>query len=422
MLKKEIKLKGVLVVLDGLGDLPTKQLGGKTPLEFAKTPSLDSMASRGELGLMHTVAPGYSPGSDEAIVSMFANDVKESKRGWIECVGAGLNPKKGDITLRVNFGTIDSLDKGNVVDRRAGRTLTNKEARALADEINRLKFPYKFEFVSTVQHRASLVIHGDFSDKIYGNDMTYQKGRSDEINKITDCLPVDKTEKSKHTCEVLNEFLVLTHEILKNHPVNLERKKKGLMPANYLFFRGPGVEAPQLKQYSNWISTHSMPLEIGFSKLSGIKNFGFLYPELKGLDVYKNLWDGMKKSVKNSIKVLKKNYDKAEYCYIHIKETDLPGHDNKPYEKVKMIEYLDKSLFKFLFRFCSEKRINLVVTADHSTPCKLKSHSADPVPLLWYNLGIPREKIKFGEKACKVGRLGRIFGRDLLKRVGFSKT
>ena len=414
-------MKGIFVILDGLGDLGIKVFGGKTPLEIAKTPHLDFLATRGELGYLHPVRPGYTPGSDEAIVSIFGNDLKNSSRGWLEAAGAGLKMKKGDIALRVNFSTISSVKDGRVIDRRCGRTLKTREAKELSKAINEIEFPYKFEFVSTIQHRGALVIRGDFSDKIAGDDITYQKGSASEIEKIVPCKALVKSEKAKHTAEVLNDFLALAYEVLRDHPVNLMRKKKGLLPANYLLIRGPGVEKPKLKQYKNWISTNYMPLEKGFSSLSGMKNFSFKYPKLRRLDAYQNLWRGLRKATRHSIRILRRNFKKADYCYIHIKETDLPGHDNKPHEKKAMLEYIDRTLFKFLSKVGPMKEIKIVVTGDHSTPCKLKNHSADPVPVLFYNGKLPKEKKLFNEAESKKGSLGKIIGKGLLKKVGFVK-
>jgi 2,3-bisphosphoglycerate-independent phosphoglycerate mutase len=417
---KEVKIKGIFVIIDGLGDLPNKQLNGKTPLEAAKTPRLDFLATRGELGYMYPVKMGYSPGSDESIVSIFGNNLKDSSRGQLEARGAGIKLRKGDLALRVNFGTIDSFDNGNVIDRRAGRNLSSKEAEQLANAINKIDFPIKFELVSTVQHRGALVFRGDFSDKIQGNDISYKKGISEEIQKITNCKAIGKDKKSVETAEILNEFMILSHEVLEKHPVNLERKRKGLLPANFLFFRTPGIEKPKLKQYRNWISTHSMPLEIGFSEFSGMTNYPFKYPPLKGIDAYANLWDGLKKSVKHSMRIIRKNLGKADYVYVHFKETDLPGHDNKPFEKKEMIEYLDKTFFKFLGKIAPPRNLKIIVTGDHSTPCKLKNHSADPVPVLFYNGSIPREK-RFSEKDSKNGSLWKIIGKDLFKKTFYRK-
>ncbi len=413
-------MKGIFVIIDGLGDLPNRQLKEKTPLEAAKTPRLDFLATRGEMGYMYPVKMGYSPGSDESIVSIFGNKLSDSSRGQLEARGAGLKLKKGDLALRINFGTIDSLEEGNVIDRRAGRNLTNKEAEALADAVNMIEFPFGFKLLSTVQHRGVLVIRGDYSDKVSGNDISYQKGNSEEIRKITNCKAIGKDKKSVDTAEILNEIMVLSHDVLKKHPVNVARKKKGLLPANFLFFRAPGVEKPKFKQYKNWISTHAMPLEIGFSELSGMKNYSFKYPEMKGIDAYANLWKGLKRSVKHSVKVIKKNLKKADYVYVHFKETDLPGHDNKPFEKKEMLEYLDKTFFKFLGRIAPPREINVVVTGDHSTPCKLKNHSADPVPVLFYNGSLPRKK-RFSESEAKKGKLGKIVGKELFKKTFFRK-
>ena len=412
-------MKGVLVILDGVGDLPCKQLENKTPLEAAETPNLDFLATRGKLGYMYPVRPGYAPGSDEAIVSIFGNDLLSSTRGQLEARGADVKLVRGDLAFRANFATIDSLEKGNVKDRRGGRTITTAEADSLAKSLSKIKLSCKVEVYATVQHRIVVVFRGGFSDNISGNDTTYSAGKSKQITKIGKCKPFDDDENSVYTANIVNEFLEKAYEILKDHQVNKERTKKGLLPANYILLRNGGIEKPKLKQYKKWVSANYLPLEIGFSKVSGMKNFSFKYPKLKGLDSYKNLWDGLKKACKYSIKVVKKN-KRADYVYIHLKETDLPGHDNKPFEKKHMIEHIDKTVFKFLRKFAPPNKIKIVVTADHPTPCKLKEHSADPVPVLLYDDSVPKEKT-FCEKECRKGALGRMLGKNFLKKVGFAK-
>ncbi|MFQ5531300.1 MAG: alkaline phosphatase family protein [Candidatus Nanoarchaeia archaeon] len=406
-------MKGILVILDGLGDLPNKQLRNKTPLEVANTPNLDFFASRGEMGWMYPIRPQYVPGSDESLVSIFGNDLISSTRGQLEAIGAGLDLNKGDLALRVNFATIDSLKKGNLLDRRAGRTLTTAEALILSKAINsKVKLSCKFILKPTIQHRAVLVFRGGFSDDIKGNDPHPPTG------KIRLCKVTNDEENSQYTVNVLNEFLTKAHGVLNNHPVNESRKNRGLMSANYLLVRGPGTEEPKLKQYPHWLSPSYMPTEIGFSRASGMKTLVFSYPKLKKLDAYSNLYDGLRKACKFSIKSLKRYHKKFNYTYIHIKETDLPGHDNKPLEKKEMLEYIDKTLINFLRKFAPPKGIKVVVTGDHSTPCKLKSHSADPVPVLFYDNSNLREK-KFNEEEARKGTFGKILGKELLKKVGF---
>ncbi len=416
-------MKGILIILDGIGDIPNKILDNKTPLEAAATPNLDFLAARGELGILFPVKPGFVPESDEAIVSIFGNDLISSTRGQLEARGSGLKLVRGDLALRVNFATIDNYNNGNLIDRRAGRTLTTEEAEELARALNnKINIPCKFVFEPTIQHRAVLVFRGGFSDMISGNDSTYIMGKLNNVDKIGICKPLDDDENSQYTANIVNEFLEKAYEILDTHPINEERRRKGLMPANFLLVRGAGIEPPKLKIYKNWMSVAYMPLEIGFSKVSGMENFGFDYPILEEIDVYANLYDGLKKACNYSIKYLKNNYKKFDYAYIHIKETDLPGHDNKPLEKKEMIEYIDGTLFNFLREFAPSREINVVITADHSTPCKFKNHTADPVPVLFYNSrnSIPKEK-RFNEREAGMGSLGRMNGDEFLKKVGFVK-
>lgn len=433
-------MKGMLIILDGLGDLPSKPLDDKTPLEAAEMPNLDFLANRGQMGYMYSVRQGFVPESDEAVVSIFGNDPMDSSRGQLEARGAGLKLMRGDLALRANFATIESITPGKIVDRRAGRTLTTQEAEILAKALNKINLPCKFEFKSTVQHRGVLVLRGGFSDNITGNDYTYIKGEAKAADTIGTFTPLDDEDNSIYTANILKEFADKSYEVLENHPVNNERRKRGLLPANFLLMRGAGIEIPKLRFYKKWMSVTYMPLEKGFSRISGMTDFSFDYPKLKNFDAYANLWQGLKEACDNSIKALKNNFKDFDYAYIHIKETDLPGHDNKPFEKKHMLEYIDKTLFKFIVDFAPPNKIKVVVTGDHSTPCKLKAHSADPVPVLFYNQSIPRtsifrfrnffnrktekkpgkEKVKFCEKEARQGSLGMITGKNLLEKVGFA--
>lgn len=411
-------MKGILVILDGIGDLPHRLLDGKTPLESASTPNLDFLAARGDLGYMHPVKPGFAPESDSAIISIFGNDLMQNTRGQLEARGIGIKLTRGDLALRANFATIDSTKSGKILDRRAGRTLTTKEAEILAKSIRKIPLSREFVFQPTIQHRAVLVIRGGMSDNISCNDATYVQGKSHASNQIRMCSALDEDETSAYTANILNEFLEKVYEVLNHHPLNEDRRKRGLMPANYLILRGPGIEAPKLKIYKRWASPSYMPTEIGFSQVSGMGVFSFEYPALKNIDVYENLYGGLKKACKFNEKILKKTYKKFDYAYVHFKETDLPGHDNKPFEKKQMIEYIDKNFFGFLRKFAPPNGINVVVTGDHSTPCNLKEHSADPVPVLFYNHSPPKEK-RFNETEAKDGKLGKINGKELLEKVGF---
>lgn len=416
-------MKGVLIIIDGLGDRACRQLNEKTPLEAAEKPNLDYMSKNGKLGFIYSINEGVAPESDTAVLSLLGNNPKLSARGVLEALGAGLKIERGDLALRTNFASIDKLErgKGNIIDSRAGRTLTTKEAEILAKEINKIYLPRKFIFKPTIQHRGVLILKGGFSDNITNTDPFYpvKEGLVPPVP-IKFSQPLDEDENSAYTANMVNEFVEQSFIKLNEHPINQERRKKGLMPANILITRDAGTELPRVKKLNKWMAVCYLPLEIAICKEAGMEVFSFPYPEMKKYDVYQNLYDALEKAIKFSIKILEKQKNNFDYCYVHFKETDVPGHDNKPIEKKKMVELLDKNFFSFLKKFAEKNKIKVAVTADHSTPCSLKTHSADPVPLLLFDVTkAERDCLAFNEAEAKKGSLGKIYGKELLRKIGF---
>ena len=408
-------MKKVLVIFDGLADLPTKSLRDKTPCEVARTPNLDFFTENGKLGYMYPLDKKIIPGSDNALISIFGNNPKECKRGVYEAIGSGFSLKNNFLAFRINLGTIENLKTKKVIDRRAGRTLTTKEALELSKAINKnVNLPCKFEFKSTIQHRGVLVLKGKFSENITNIDTEYSKKKSDKLHFSKS---LDNKPESIKTAYILNDFIYQAHNILNKHPVNTKRRRKGLYPANMIFTRGGGIKIPKINSYKNWMSINSMPLEIGIAKLSKMKNFSTSLPKLKTIDVYKNLYLSLHKNVKFAKKILKKQHKNFSGCYIHFKETDIPGHDNKPLEKVKMLQYIDHYFFGFLKKFAIENDWQIVVTCDHSTPCKLKNHSNHPVPVLVYNGKDKDDTKRLTERESRRGKLKEIFGKNFMKKT-----
>lgn len=414
-------MKGVFVILDGAADLPCSVLGEKTPLEAAKTPNLDEIAKKSRIDYCFTVKEGIAPESSAAVVSLLGYDPTFSPRGPIEARGQGIKLKNGDLALRCNFATIDDLTNLNILDRRAGRTLTTEEARILAKTINeKVKLPFKFEFYPSIQHRGVLVIKGGFSDNISNVDPAYDLGgvaQPDSDLKLPFSKPFDDEEDSKLSAEIVNSFVRQSFEVLDKHPVNIARAKKGLYSANVILCRDAGSKPTRFKKLpGKWMSLGYMPLEIGVSEAAGMSVYKFRYPRLNGIDVYGNLYDGLDDAIKYAKKMLWWYKNKFDYFYIHFKETDVPGHDNKPLDKVKMIETIDKDFFSYLKKFIGDAR--LIVTADHTTACRKKVHTAEPVPVLIYPQEKESEK-RFIESEGLKGR--KLIGRNLLKNNFFSR-
>jgi len=415
-------MKKILVILDGLGDTSYDKFGGETPLEYADTPNLDSLAKKSRLGFMFPISEDYAPESDTAIVSILGNNFNISERAEFEALGSNIKMRRGDLVLRANFGTVENMDTRKILDRRAGRNLTTNEAEQLAKAINeKVKLPVKFQFFPTIQHRGVLIIYGGFSDNITNID-TYQheKGKIWVKEKFDWSTALDDDENAEFAANLVNSFVDQAYKILENHPINQARKKRGLMPANIILTRDPGVEVPELSKFRSAMAILSMPLEKGIAKASGMDVYSVDYPIMKNYDVYDNLYRGIEVMSEQAIKILNKNGKDYNFCYIHFKETDIPGHDNKPFEKKSFIELIDKKFFKSLKEYAEKNKIKVIVTADHSTPCRLKTHTSDAVPVLLFNPdSSSADNLSFGEKNCRKGSLGRIYGKDLLKKAGF---
>ena len=417
-----LSMKKILVLLDGIGDVGYDQFKGKTPLEIAETPNLDEISKKSRLGFMFPVSEDYAPESDTAVVAVLGNNFDISERAEFEALGLGLKIKRGDLVLRANLGTVESLSSRSMIDRRAGRTLTTKEAKQLAQSINsKIKLPVKFEFFPTVQHRGLLIIYGGFTDNITDTDTyKHEKGRIWVKEKFDWSTALDDDETTEYAANLVNSFVDQSYKILNEHPINGTRRKKGLLPANIILTRDAGVEMPVLSKFKNAMAIVSMPLENGIAKASGMTVYSMPYPEMKNYDVYENLHKGLGQMMDFAIKTLKNHGKDYSFCYIHFKETDVPGHDNKPLEKKAFIESLDKKFFKFLREYAEKNKIKVIITGDHSTPCKFKTHTSDALPLLFFDPEKDSgDNLTFGEKNSIRGSLGRIFGKDLLKKTEF---
>lgn len=413
-------MKGIFIILDGVSDTPIPFLNNQTPLEAANTPNLDQIARLGKIDYCHTVKENIAPQSSNAVVSLLGYDPMFAPRGPLEAMGAGIKLTRGDLALRTNFATLQDLTTLTILDRRAGRTLTTKEAKYLSKAINQdIKLPYKFEFHPTIQHRGVLILRGGFSDNITNIDPAYGAGlaKAQTKPKIKFSHPIDDEDDSKLSSELLNNFVRQSFKILDSHPINISRAKKGLYKANVLLCRDPGNFPIKFKRLKGrWMALGYMPLEIGIAKAAGMETYKFWYPKLKGADVYTNLYIGLKYAVKYSLKMIKKYKNKYDYFYIHLKETDVPGHDNLPKEKIKMIEYIDNYFFYYLKKIINPN-IKLIVTADHTTSCQKKVHTADPVPVLTYPNKPRFPNQRFTETDAIKGR--KILGRNLLKENFF---
>ncbi|MHA1907705.1 MAG: 2,3-bisphosphoglycerate-independent phosphoglycerate mutase [Candidatus Thorarchaeota archaeon] len=391
----------VLVILDGLGDRPIKVIGGKTPLQKAKTPILDKLAAEGQSGLMDVLGPGITPGSDAAHLALFGYDYAETYpgRGPLEALGAGLPSKVGDVAFRSNFATIgpDYV----VLDRRAGREFRDDEHRALEDALKELEIDgVKVHFVATVEHRGAIVLEGEgLSGEISDID-PHETGV-----KVLTAEP--HIPEAKKTADVVNKLVKIAHERFEHLGLNEDRKKRGLPVANALLLRGPGqhAEIPTLEQKFGISSTvlAGGALYIGTARYVGMQHIA-VEGQTGRIDT-------------NFDNIVKKAIERVDagdnYLFIHIKATDNASHDGNHSDKILAIERADEMVGKMIEKVGDN--IILAVTGDHSTPVEVGEHTCDPVPiLLWSNFLRSDSVDRFSEIDAAQGGLQSIQGKDVM--------
>jgi 2,3-bisphosphoglycerate-independent phosphoglycerate mutase len=408
-------LKLIFIAIDGMGDLPIKSLGNKTPLEAAETPNMDSLAKTGKTGLMYSVQKGVAPESDVAVISLLGYDPFKysTGRGVIEAAGAGLNMRDGDLALRCNFAT---LGQGkNILDRRVARTLSTKEATELCKAVNKdvklESYPATFEFRNTLGHRAVLLIKSKakpFSSNITNSDPAYTiinglgvaKAEVEMILQTSE--PTDKTEAAKVSATLVNEFIDKSHELWENHPINVKRAAEGKLKANLVLTRDAGHLLPKFfnineRYHVNFACLADMQAERGIAQLAGMESS--LLPPPSG---------NLQKDCEVRVKALLEAMPRHDCFYIHLKGPDEPGHDGNCTLKTQIISAIDKYFFGPLLKQISLEDNLICITTDHATPCALKVHSDTPVPILISGDKIVGngKAIKFCEKECAKGSLG----------------
>jgi 2,3-bisphosphoglycerate-independent phosphoglycerate mutase len=409
------------VCLDGLGDDPIPEFDNRTPLEAARTPVLDGLARKGALGLVHTVGPDIAPESDIAVFAILGYDPREEHpgRGVLEALGVGMDFHDGDLAYRVNFAT---QENGEIVDRRVGRDLPSEDANALADEVNRkLALPaVTFDLRATVEHRGALVIRsseGTLSANVSNTDPAYRKEGSLGValetfeNRVAECEPLDDSEEAHRSAELTNAFVHGAARILEASEVNARRRSQGRLPANLILTRDGGNHVPKLQPIKDrfgpeWGCFVEMPVERGIALVLGMApvDAPTAMPRREQYGAWAEL----------AAEALE-GYDAL---YIHIKGPDIPAHDGRPRDKLEVIEDIDEAFFGELLPRIDTARTLLAVTADHSTSCVRKAHTADPVPLLVAGPGVSSDSsASFGEGAAEDGSLGLLRGVEIVPRL-----
>lgn len=377
-LQKPADSKIVLYVADGLGGLPL-QPGGRTELETANTPNLDSLAQRGVLGMSIPVLPGIAPGSGPGHLGLFGYDPLKYDigRGVLEALGIDFALTDRDVAVRGNFVTVDAA--GNISDRRAGR-VSSEIAAKLCEKLDQIVIPGVEVFVRHVkEYRLVIVIRGD---GLGGNVNDTDPQRTG----VPPLKPQGADPASQKTAAVLAEFMRQAAEVLKDD-----------QPANLLTMRGI-AKMPPIPKFQEVYGTRAAAIAV--------------YPMYRGLArlVDMDILDAGH-SLADQMACLEANWSKYDFFFIHFKYTDSTGEDGNFEAKVKRTEEFDSGIPRIM----GLQPDVLIVTGDHSTPSKMKSHSGHPVPtmLVADNARFDGSR-QFGESACRVGELGMFEAKYLM--------
>lgn len=364
--------KIVLLVMDGLGGLPM-DLDGMTELETAQTTNMDLLATQGMLGQHLPIDLGITPGSGPAHLALFGMDpVKhEVGRGVLEAIGVGMYVHKGDVAARGNFCTIN--DQGLISDRRAGR-ISSEEALPLVDKLKTIQLPgVEIEVKQVKEYRFAVVMRGP--------DLFPDLDETDPQRTGVAPLAVKAiTPLAERTAILYNQWIEQAKKLLAGHP-----------KANMITLRGFATD-PGLPTMQAVFGLHSACVAV-YPMYRGVA-------QLVGMDIVQ--FNGETPADEfNALAEVWKNYD---FFFVHIKKTDSYGEDGNFINKVKVIESVDDALPILM----ALKPDVLIITGDHSTPAKLKSHSWHPVPLLLWapDTVRPDDQKEFGERACARGALG----------------
>lgn len=381
--------KGILLIMDGLGDLPDKL--GRTPLSAAKKPNMDKLAKEGILGLLSPIGRGNVPGSDTSHLTLLGYPYWEfyCGRGPLEALGSGIKLRHGDVAFRANFATVKN---GKILDRRAGRIPTEL-GKKLAQRICKMYIEgIEVSFMSTVEHRGVVVMRGP------GLGANVSPTDPHEIGPVLESHAF--REDSAKTARVLNAFTKRAMEELSKAPENSGRA----LAANAILSRGPGtyVEVePFVKRLGiTGVCVAGGALYKGVARYIGMDIIG-----VKGATGSKDT--DLKAKGKAAVEALKSH----DFVFVHVKATDSFSHDKNCEGKKKMIERVDKELVPLI----RGSGANLIITGDHSTVCALGKHTGDEVPLLAWGPGFRADaQKKFSEVSCMGGGLGHLDGWDLM--------
>ena len=399
-------MKHIIILGDGMADWPVEALGGKTLLQAANTPYMDKLAAMGRTGRLVTVADGFHPGSEVANMSVLGYNLPKvyEGRGPLEAASIGIELAPGELALRCN---IICIEEDKIKNHSSGH-ISTEEADVLMKYLHEHLGNEQIHFYTGVQYRHLLVIKGG-DKRLHCTPPHDVPG--EEFRPLMVKAEVPEAEETAH---LINDLILRSQELLKNHPLNLKRIAEGKDPANSIWPWGGGYR-PQMEALGDkFPQVHSGSVISAVDLIRGIGH----YAGLKVLDVEgaTGLYDT---NYENKVKALLEALKKDDFVYLHIEASDEAGHEGNIPLKIKTIENLDSRVVAPIYEAVKEwdEPVAIALLPDHPTPCEHRTHTAEPVPFLIWHRDIQADSVqKFDEESTLAGSYG------LLKEDEFINT
>ncbi|MCI6213025.1 cofactor-independent phosphoglycerate mutase [Bacteroides heparinolyticus] len=402
-------MKHIIILGDGMADHPIKELGGRTLLQAAETPYMDKLARMGRVGRLLTVAEGFHPGSEVANMSVLGYDLPTvyEGRGPLEAASIGVDLQPGEMAMRCNIVCIE----GNLIKNHSAGHISTEEADVLVKYLQEHLGDDRVRFYTGVQYRHLLVIKGGDKriDCTPPHDVPLQPFRPLMVKPMegTEDIAVPEGEAEltpRQTADLINDLILRSQELLRQHPVNLQRMAGGKDPANSIWPWSPGYR-PKMERLSDMFPQvrrgaviSAVDLINGIGRYAGLRRIA-----VQGAT---GLYDtNYENKVAAALDALKTD----DFVYLHIEASDEAGHEGNVALKRLTIENLDRRVVRPLYEALkeSEEPVAIALLPDHPTPCEIRTHTAEPVPFLIWHPGIEPDGVQtFDEVAACNGSYG----------------
>lgn len=389
-----------------MADEPIDSLGGKTPLQVANTPSMDYLAQHGRCGTFVTVPNGFHPGSEIANLTVLGYDVAKSfeGRGSLEAASMKIPIENDEMAMRCNLICIENE---KIKNHSAGH-ISNEEAYELIKYLQDNIHNDRISFYPGISYRHLLKIKG--ADKRVKCTPPHDVPGTDFL----DVMVQPNIDEAESTADMINALILESQDLLKDHPINLKRISEGKDPANSIWPWSPGYK-PSMLTMQELYGIKSGAVISAVDLIRGIGVYAGLEPIIVegATGLYDTNYEG---KVNAAIEALKTN----DFVFLHIEASDEAGHEGDVALKIKTIEYLDSRIVKPLLDSLTDfdEEVAIALLPDHPTPCRLKTHTAAPVPFVIYKPGVSADKVvSFDEQSVKEGYYGELHKDEFITEL-----